>query len=135
MSAESTAAKLDVYRVCLSYGVPITLFFEAESDVIRDEYESVISRSTSPWVVFNCHPIEVNPSQKAIEKVGIREMVDLLIYLSTYEWEQKGYSYSDLDLILDQISFQNENYKIEHRKLYSNFSSDYLYIVLGAMRN
>jgi hypothetical protein len=124
-----------VYAVCKTYGVPVELFFESEANLIRDEYGSIVSRSTSTSKSFLCHPVEVNPSQKSMEKVGIRETVDILIYLSTYEWTLQGLGYKDLDLIRGMGAVLGENYKLEHRKLYSNFAGDYIYIVLGAVRN
>lgn len=135
-TAESKSAQRDVLRTIKCYGAKVLISNGNEEDLERDEYGSIIDYS-SLYLELSAFPVEFSPSQKTLEKVGIRENVDVIFYLSKLELDQNEISYSDndIDTIRQIISFQGVEYKIKSKNPYSLFGDDFLYVVIGAVKN
>ena len=135
MPNELNEALLDVYDVLRDYGDILTVYIETEATVTKDEYGSIKTRSPDAPVDLFVYPFTQNPSQKELEKVGIRESVDCIAYLSRYEVEEeKGLSLKSFDTVRGRVVHGDDEFAIKEKSAFSPFGSTTLYIVLGLKR-
>lgn len=123
-----------IFRAMQCVGKEIKLFRGKESNLERDEYGSII-KSNIEYDTLTAFPIEFSPTQKQLEKAGIIEKVDVVIYLSKFECDEKKISYEALDTIRQQVEIDGINYKIKSKNLVSQFGENWLYITIGVLRN
>jgi hypothetical protein len=142
---EARIALEDVNRIVCNYGRKIKIFglpvtvgitpnTEQISSVDRDKYGSIINKTNLP-VEFNAYPIDYNPSNKQLQKIGVVEQVDATIYLSSKEVWDKGYTFKDFDVLETSVVIDDVEFKIKDKKMHSQFKNTYLYIVLGLKRS
>lgn len=134
MPNELNEALLDVYDVLRDYGDTLKIYIETNGTVTKDEYGSIISRSESGVLEFYVYPFTQNPSQKELEKVGIRENVDCIAYLSQYEFQDKNLTIKSIDSIRAKVVHKENEYSIKEKSEYSPFGGTTLYVVLGLKR-
>lgn len=150
-------------EMALNYGAQVggnvTLWVENETTVTRDEYGSIVSRSAAAPTEKNLYafPVDSGPTAKTLESVGIREKCNILFYFSMLSWKRSGLNDISADLIRDTLRFNGDEIKIVDKKNVSAYRSsqmtkplnetgetavvwpkesiDYLYYVIGGMRN
>jgi hypothetical protein len=140
VSLEAKNALLDTKQAIDIRGNEIFIHFK--SDVPnRDRYNSIEKRNYNTKSI-KAYPIDKNPSVYTLEKLGIREDIDLLVYTATQDWININKGIKDIDSIVEEISLNidqknNENtelYIIKDFKEVNQFSRVYLNIVLGLTR-
>ncbi|TGL39636.1 hypothetical protein EHQ53_14030 [Leptospira langatensis] len=145
LNSEMNQALREVSKMLSCYGTACLLYDGDESSIERDDYGNIISYGQGS-TELNCQFIP-NPTDKQLEKAGIRETCDGIIYLATFDCNAAGYSYEDefnpdktplykaIDAIRQIVQFQGTVYKITSRNRVSQFGSKFLYITLGVIRN
>lgn len=131
---EKTLALRDVYNVVNQYGSTVAILQQSEEQTERDEYGSIINREPIS-VYVNAFPVELDPSEKKLQSLGINEQISVLIYLSKLECDNKGLTFEKINTILHTFQWQGVEYKITTKRYFSHFGNEYLYIVLGGIRN
>ena len=131
---EKNIALRDVYNVVRQYGSSVDILQQTEAQTERDAYGSIINRQPVTLTV-NAFPVEIEPSEKKLQSLGINEQVSILIYLSKLECDERGLTFDEINTILHTFQWQGVEYKITTKRFFSHFGDDYLYIVLGGIRN
>lgn len=133
MIGERNIAYDDVRRIVNEYGQDVSILRDSETDMTRDQYGSITQRAPQVFKI-SAFPVRLNPSEKDLQKVGIREKVDLILYLSNERLAALGKTMDDIDPIRDTVQWKGKTYKITHRNPYSQFNDVDLYTVLGCVR-
>jgi len=135
---EQFHALQDVQNLINEYGENVTINFHTESTIARDEYNSIKKFSTStvdPTILFKGFPVQFNPTQKQIEKAGIKEQCDCLVYLSTKDFLDRNIDVvKDLNLIKGQVIIRSETYNIKEKSLINQVGDKYTTITLSLTR-
>lgn len=136
ISVEQCGALRDAQTVCRRYGDLITVYDRTEANITRDSYNSIKARSTTSPIpkTMYAYPIDFQPNQKQIEKAGLRESCELMIYTPKKSWSDIGVDFEDIDLIRDTFIIRNIKYVIKEKGLSSQFGNTYLYCTFGLSR-
>jgi hypothetical protein len=146
LASEAQAALREVSQMLGCYGTDCVLYDGSEANIVRDEYGGIVKYANA-GVTLNCQFIP-NPTDKDLQKAGIRDLVEGIFYLSTYDCNNVGIGYEDvigpdditllyagIDLIRQIIRFQGTEYKLKAKNRVSQFGGSFLYITLGVIRN
>ena len=121
---------------CQVNEVGLELTFESiiESDLRRDKYRSVqrnIDVPTSRTLTVYAYPAIFSPNTKQIEKAGLFEPSDIIVYTPMKTWIDASFTFDNLDLIRWDVVVNDAVYHIEEKTRYGQLGSDYLYVVFG----
>jgi hypothetical protein len=130
---ERRDALLDVKNIVDERGDYIEIFLRDESDVTRDQYGSIKKRNISqPMLKCNAFPVQYSPSEKQLEKAGIKESADVIVYTAMLDWINGGYGFSDIDINGRlTANLQNESYELKNKGLFGQMNDVFKYITLG----
>ena len=118
-------------------GDTVELFLRKEPDVIRDSYNSISTRNTTSafHAFFRAFPVQNNPSDKQLEKAGIRERADIIVYTSFLDWLNAGKGFEDIDMTGRMTAIvQGTTHEVKSKGLAGQMNDGYLYITLGLFR-
>lgn len=133
---EKIDALIDSQAHILEYGDGITFYPRGEEDVSRDKYNSLKSKEDSiSYYTMNAFPIQFNPIEKELNKAGLREIVDLLIYTAMQDWIDLSIVPREIDIIRSTIVYQSETYKIKEIGFTNHFSDTFLNVTFGLIKN
>jgi hypothetical protein len=136
-AVEKCNALKDTYDVAHQYGDNITVYVRNEGDISRDTYEDMKSGKLSPDVTpifMPANPITFQPNRRVLEKAGMREDCDVLLYTPMYSWIQAGIDFEEIDLIRSTVILRGIKYVIKEKGFESQFIDTYLYVVLALRR-
>lgn len=128
---EVCEALTDVRDVMQEYGDDVDFFLQGETDITRDTYNSIKQDKITKNFTFKCYPITNNPTQQQMEKAGIFQKCDMMIYSATKDWTLNSKTINDIDVTRSMIVYQGETYNIKEKNNVSQIGSTYLYITLG----
>lgn len=131
VSLELLDALTEVKNQCDEYGDTVYLYLRGESNIIRDDYNSIKTPLTVTPYAFNAFPIIPSPNQYQMEKAGIFEKVETIIYLANLDFMNNNISIDNVEALRSTIVFQGETYLIKDKTTNSSFANNYLYITLG----
>lgn len=134
---ENLLASIDVQNFHNEYGVPVTVKIRNEGEVARDLYGSIAGRKVAPASVMNigAYPYTHSPTQRQLEKAGLKEHCDLLIGTAYKDWTdagvdpQFGFDMARMTVIADGVQW-----KIKERSHVSEYGPSELYVMLGLER-
>jgi hypothetical protein len=128
-------ALTDIYNVMKERGDIIEFMVRGESDVVRDSYNSIDNRKNQTSYFFRAFPVDFQPSTKKLEKAGLREECNVLIYTSMQEWINNGIDYNDIEINgRSTIKLQGNVYEIKEKALYGQFNDTFLYVTFGLFK-
>lgn len=133
MSTQASALE-EVRRTRERNGDIITIQLADEADVTRDAYGNIIGRSPTP-VPIKSYPIRFDPSDKQLEKAGIRTKVNVIFWLSAKRADQLSLSFEDIDTVRAVVVYRDTEYRIAEAQEVSQYGSKFLYITLGCLRS
>ena len=145
VTVERDAALLDVQRTVHEYGAkadgtsPVTVWLRAESQVLRDTYQSIAQFTQGggvPGVAIYAWPITYDPQQRELDRAGIFERCECLIWTPMKDWADLGLTFERIDAVrstvsivsLDDVSME---YRIRQKQRASRFMDTDLYIVFA----
>lgn len=136
VKCEQQDALRDVQALVNEYGMPIQVNIRTDADVRRDEYGSIKSLATSEKVFNICaYPYTHSPSSRQLEKAGLREECDLLVWTAMKDWIDNGIEDPwSFDVERCTISTDGMRLKIRERAHQSEFGDIELYLVMGLKR-
>jgi hypothetical protein len=131
-SKERIDAQTDVLFSCKEYGLPILIEVRKETDISRDLYNSVKSRPTTT-TQFNTYsfPTIYSPTTPQMEKAGIREKTEIILYLPKLDFDNNSLSILSPDFNRCTLIINGAKYEIKDKALNSHFLDDFLYITIG----
>jgi len=131
---EQCNALQDVYETALQYGDIVSVYIRNESDIVRDLYDDYKSGNIEPAVThidMPAFPIQFQPTQRQLEKAGIKEKCECLIYTPLRAWTLNSLEFDDIDMTRSTVDYQGKKYVIKEKAQASQFTSVFLYITLG----
>jgi hypothetical protein len=132
---ERDNALQDVQNEVEIYGNEIKLRIRDESKIDRDSYNSIKQRDLpASDIIIKAYPIISNPNQYQIEKAGLREMVDIMVYVPMKSLNDNAIEFEDIDLIRSSVILQGIKYWIKDKTNHSQFLDTFLYVILGLRR-
>jgi regulation of enolase protein 1 (concanavalin A-like superfamily) len=106
-----------------------------EKDIVRDKYNSIKRRDDVTELTMNAYPMDFNPSERKIEKAGLVEKCDLIIYTARQDWLNAGLDFDDINAELTTVKLGGSNsddtYEIRDKGRVSHFREEYLYFTFG----
>lgn len=129
---ESLEGLIDSQEIIKEYGTPITLRIRQENDITRDKYNSIKRRgSGDPALSLYAFPVIFSPTQKDLEKAGIKEQWDVVLYISNKTMIENSLTIDDIDTTRSTIILKDQKYLIKEKNYNSMFQNNYLYITFG----
>jgi len=69
-----------------------------------------------------------------MEKAGIKENVDVLLYTAQQDWIDAGLTYEGIEVIRTTVDIEGCRYQVKAKNQFSQFADTYLYITLGCVK-
>ena len=110
---------------------------ETEDHVKRDNTGEAISvnQNSPDQVTIKCWPINVNPTEKDKDNLGITVKTDILVSIPKRIWENLGYQNEDnLDHVRGKFFHRDKRYDISTVQPDSPFLNDFLYYTVGGVK-
>jgi len=130
VNLEVKYAKIEARNVINERGQLINIFLKKESDIVRDEYGSIIQSGPASFDMY-AFPVTYNPSRREIEKAGLFEESTLLIYTAKLTWEDYSIDFKDIDAIVSHIEISGEKFLINEKGRAGNHANDFYYITFN----
>lgn len=138
VALERDHALLDVSQVVNEYGDDVTMYVRSESMITRDKYNSIVSGSLAttapPKYALKAYPIDRQPNRQMMEKAGIREQCDAIIWFATYDLTNAGIIFDSLECEKMMIVVDGNEYGVSEKGLVSDFANVHLYTVFGLFK-
>ena len=132
---ERVCAQADAKDIIDERGDIMQLFFRTEANVSRDRYSSIKKRNQETVYTLRVHPVTFNPSDKQLEKAGLREASDVVVYTAMKDWIDLGIDFADIRMDLKlTVHLQGEVYVMRYKGLSGQFNDSYLYITFGLFK-
>lgn len=135
---ETSQALADAQQIVAERGAAVTIQLRREANVERDQFNSIKSRSTTESILSTrAFPVRHNPTEKYLEKVGLREKSEVVIHTAMQDWLDAGYDMTrlkELDMIRMTVVLDLVRYEIKEKNFFSQFRDTYLYVVIGMNR-
>lgn len=140
---EAAGFRQDALDMSMQYGTPITFNRNAEADVTRDDLGAISMREIDNGFNLFAMPVERQPDTRKLEKAGIRELCDVLIYTPILAWMQKGYikdatlgkDFASIDITRGTVLLDGEEWKISDKGLSTRIGPYPVYITFGLRKN
>jgi hypothetical protein len=136
VTKERDDALQDVSEICNEYGDDICIYVRGESNITRDKYNSIIKEELSKDVKYNfkAYPIERTPNQKQMEKAGIREKCEAIVWISMLNYLNYGLDFDFLEDEKIMVTVDGNDYGIRDKNKISQHGDQYAYITIGIYR-
>jgi len=131
---ERDGALIDAKSVVDEYGDEIKLILRNEGNVTRGKYGGIKRKTTTTEYTFNAYPIIYNPGIYALEKAGLRQEVNVVIYLAVKDFIDNSLDFDDIGIIRSTVQMKNGAYEIKEKAQVSQFADVFLYYTLGLFK-
>jgi hypothetical protein len=140
---EAMGYRQDALDAAMQYGTPITFRPRKEIDVSRDTLGTIKKKSITPTFETWALPVERQPDARKLEKAGVREVVDVLIYTPIQSWidaglvsdDTLGKDFTAIDMIRDTVLLDGQEFKIADKGLSMRIGKFPVFITFGLKRN
>lgn len=137
VSFEAKLAMKDAQCVINMYGTSISVLLSDEGDVDRDRYNSIKRRTPNTSPSLKAYPVIFSPTMKEKDKVGLRELTEIIATTATQDWIDLGFDMemlNEIDSIRALVTYRGTTYEIKDKALRSQIGDSFLYVVLGLNR-
>ena len=131
MNFEAEHALRDVQAAALEYGTEVKFYTPTESTVNRGRYNSVKSMAIDVDITVYANQVDYSPSKKTLERVGLSEDTEIIVYIPTQEFTDVTHDIKSIDLIRWRMVVKGREYIMSDKKSWSEIGDTYLYIVIG----
>lgn len=122
----------DIQTMMNEIGMPITINIREEANVRRDVYGSIKSWATAASsFTIGAYPYTHSPTQRQLEKAGMKEHHDLIVWTSMKEWLDRGLDPNGFDMERCTVIADGMQWKIRERSHQNEFGNVEAYMVLG----
>ena len=122
---------LDVKAMVDERGDHLRVFPRGEADVVRDKYNSLQRRLQNSKLFMRCFPVEFQPTDEQLQKAGLREMTDVLIYTAALDWINAGIDFRDIDHTRTTFQLQGRTYEVKQKGRATQLNDFYAYYTFG----
>lgn len=142
VSLEYLHALQDSQAWAWEYGHPITVHVRGESNVTRDSYSSIEKRqSDTKTLSINAAEVTYQPSKYKVEKVGLRDVCDVMITISMQDLTDNGLAFDDLEVKRMNVEVSaipgesnGNTFDVREKARTGQFGNGFLYVSLGLSR-
>lgn len=131
MYLDKCSAMHEVQRVVNEIGQYVEFDLRGETNVTRDDYNSIKTRAQAGIKRFKAYPVTYNPSIEQVEKAGLKEVTDVIIYTAYQDWIDAGYTIDKLDMVRATIKLNGYTFEVKDKNLIDTFGNSYLYMTIG----
>lgn len=133
---ELTHALLDAQLHCREYGQPVQIRVRDEGNITRDDYKSIRRRSTVMDLdrTFYAFPVEYSPSQRKLEKGGLKESSDVMIYTARQDWLDESLDFEQIDMTRTSVIIEGTTFEIREKSRVNQIGTGFVYISFGLVR-
>lgn len=133
---ETQAALLDAYCVAIEWGMSIVFRQRFETQVLRDRYNSVarynVAESVASLAVdMRTYPAQFSPTTRDIEKSGLRERTEVIIYIPAKYFIDNNIDFERITPEFCTFDILGSVYEIRDKARQSQFRGVFLYYVFG----
>jgi len=130
------AGLTDIKELIYERGGAVKIILRDEGDVNRDGYNSIEKRAQNSIMEIYAYPADFSPSQKQIEKAGLSERSDLIIWTAMLDWNNNGIaSFENIEFSgKSTVIYNGVNYDIKEKNVVSQLGNTYGYVTLGLSR-
>jgi hypothetical protein len=133
---ERDQALFDVQQMVRN-GYQVTIRLRDEQEVTRDRWNSIKKHNPPADITRWALPVIFSPTDKQLERVGIREQVDCIFHTAMKDWNDEGFTLENLqalDMIRSTIIIRGATYEFRQKSLFDPYHDSYLYVILGVNR-
>ncbi len=133
VALERDHALIDALCHVNEYGEEIYIYHRLETDVTRDKYTSIKARDygTPEKKTLYAFPVKISPTQRQLEKAGMREVCDAIVTIAMKGWTDLSLRYEDIDAIRYTVVLRSQKYIIHDKSAINQFADTFLNINLG----
>jgi len=134
---ERNHALQDVSDICREYGEDVTIYIRYESDVTRDKYNSLKQTSFAVAPVkheLKANPVDHTPNKQTMEKAGIREDCQCIIYFSTKDLIDRELNFDTIENEKITIIIDGNEYGIRDKGKAVSYADAHLYTTIGLFK-
>jgi hypothetical protein len=129
---EALYALDDIKKYIDERGDLIEFNLRNDSDIVRDAYNSIEKKTETAILFLRAFPVTHSPSDKQLEKAGLKQKHDVILYTAMKDWITAGYGFDDIRLDLKStIKLQGGNYEVKEKSLTGQMNDLYGYISFG----
>lgn len=128
---------VDIAESLNEIGMPITFNLRGEAGIRRDLYGSIktwTSTTIIPPFTIGAYPYTHSPTQRQLEKAGMKEHCDLLVWFAYVEFSKRGIDPFGFDMERCTVWGDNIQWKIRERAHQNEYGNVEHYITLGLER-
>lgn len=145
LSVDVCTALKEVAQVACEQGTSVVYIRRGEPDVRRDSLEAVKDRSLNTRYAFKAFPVERQPNRKQLERAGIKEDVDTVIYVPMAMFIEAGLvrppqdadmlslgdDFAKIEMIRSTVLLDGSEWKIREKGLSGRLGGVPLYVTFG----
>jgi len=139
---EFRQAMRDAQATAREYGNLVTLHLrKAEGAVSRDPYRSIKDRAGGTDFPFKSPQIDYTPTKRQLEKAGLREDCEVVVWLVAQDLEDAGIDFNGLEQTRTTVTIGaipgesgGATYQLREKSRASPFANGFLYRTLGLTR-
>ena len=129
---ERNCALIDAKSIIDERGDLVQFYFRIESNVTRDKYNSIKKRAVDTKYNIRAYPVQFSPSEKQLEKAGIREQAEVVIYTAMKDWITAGINFEDFEMDgRSTVRLQGQIYEIRNKGLVNQMNDTFLNVSFG----
>ncbi len=132
---ERNCALIDIKNIVDERGDLVQVFIRDESEVTRDRYGSIKKKGVTTKYDIRAYPVEFRPSEKQLEKAGLREKADVTIWTAMKDWIDNSINFADFRMdAKNSVILQGEKYEIRDKGLVLQLNDVFGYITFGLFK-
>jgi hypothetical protein len=131
VSSELLDALQDVQDIAIERGTQIKISIRTEADVERDAYGSIKRLNTmeeNPALIVYAYPLEYQPTDRQMEKAGLRESTDAIAWIPTKYFLDAGITFNSIDMVRTTVEAKGVRFQITQKNQVSQFGDEWLYV-------
>jgi hypothetical protein len=129
---ERISGQADIKSIVDERGEVLKIISRSESDVTRDKYNSIKSRAQNTVFFLKSYPVVFTPTSKQLEKAGIKEKCDVLIYTAYLDWSNNDLEFEDIEIMgRTTIMIRGNEYEIREKNVEVQLTDSFGYITMG----
>lgn len=137
VSHERDQAMLDVSMIVNEYGEDVILYGRCEDAITRDKYGSIIYSQVEgfpPRFDLKAYPVDHQPNRQQMEKAGIREQCEAIVWFSMKDIIDKGLTFDGIGVQTYTMTIDGNDYGIRDKAKVNPYGDQHLYLTIGVFK-
>lgn len=145
MQVDACTALKEVAAIVCEQGTTVVYIKRGESDIKRDSLHAIDARSLTTRYKFKAYPVERQPNRKTLERAGIKEDVDTIVFIPLAMFVEAGLirtpvdeeastlgeDFSKIEMIRSTVILDGSEWKIRDKGLSGRIAGIPIYVTFG----